>query len=110
MSRIGKAPIVLPENVTLAVSDTNLVTVTGPKGALTQQVTGNISVCMEEQEGKKVIVLKANDSLTDTNAKHGLYRALIANMVTGVSAGFSKSITINGVGFKCAVQGNKLAR
>ncbi len=108
MSRIGKAPIVLPENVTVSVSDTNLVTVTGPKGTLSQQVTGNISVCMEEQEGKKVIIVKANDSQTETNAKHGLYRALIANLVTGVSAGFSKSITINGVGYKCAVQGNKL--
>ena len=108
MSRIGKAPIVLPENVTMTVSDANIVTVTGPKGTLSQQVTGNISVCMEEQEGKKVIVLKANDSLKETNAKHGLYRALIANMVTGVSAGFSKSITINGVGYKVAVQGNKV--
>ena len=108
MSRIGKAPIVLPENVTMSVSDANVVTVTGPKGTLSQQVTGNITVCVEEQDGKKVIVLKANDSQRDTNAKHGLYRALIANLVTGVSAGFSKSITICGVGYKCAVQGNKL--
>ena len=108
MSRIGKAPIVLPENVTMTVSDTNVVTVTGPKGTLSQQITGNISVCLEEQDSKKVIILKANDELKETNAKHGLYRALIANLVTGVSAGFSKSITINGVGYKCAVQGNKL--
>ena len=108
MSRIGKAPIVLPENVTVTVSDSNLVTVTGPKGTLSEQVTGNISVNMVEQDGKKVISLVANDSLADTNAKHGLYRALIANLVTGVSAGFTKSITINGVGYKCAVQGNKL--
>ena len=108
MSRIGKAPIVLPENVTVEVSDTNLVTVNGPKGTLSEQVTGNISVNMVEQDGKKVIVLVANDDLSETNAKHGLYRALIANLVTGVSAGFTKSITINGVGYKCAVQGNKL--
>ena len=57
MSRIGKAPIVLPENVTMSVSDANVVTVTGPKGTLSQQVTGNISVCMEEQENKKVIIV-----------------------------------------------------
>ena len=108
MSRIGKAPIVLPENVTVTVSDTNLVTVTGPKGTLSEQVTGNVSVTMGEQDGKKVILLVANDDRAETNAKHGLYRALIANLVTGVSTGFTKSITINGVGYKCAVQGNKL--
>ena len=108
MSRIGKAPIVLPENVTVEVSDSNYVTVTGPKGKLEQQITGNISVTTVENEGKKSILLVANYELAETNAKHGLYRALLANMITGVSAGFSKSITINGVGFKCAVQGNKL--
>ncbi len=108
MSRIGKAPIVLPANVTVEVSDTNFVTVTGPKGKLEQQITGNISVTRVENEGKNEILLVANDALADTNAKHGLYRALLANMITGVSTGFSKSITINGVGYKCAVQGNKL--
>ena len=108
MSRIGKAPIVLPENVTVEVSDSNYVTVTGPKGKLEQQITGNISVTNVENEGKKSILLVANDELAETNAKHGLYRALLANMITGVSAGFSKSITISGVGYKCAVQGNKL--
>lgn len=108
MSRIGKAPIVLPSNVTVDVSDSNLVTVTGPKGTLTQQVTGSISVTKAEQDGKNLIVLVANDELADTNAKHGLYRALIANMITGVSTGFTKSVSINGVGFKVQVQGNKV--
>lgn len=108
MSRIGKSPIVLPENVTVEVSDSNYVTVTGPKGKLEQQITGNISVTRVELEGKNAILLVANDEQSETNAKHGLYRALLANMVTGVSAGFSKSITINGVGYKAAVQGNKV--
>ena len=108
MSRIGKTPIVLPEKVTVEVSDTNLVTVTGPKGTLTKQIVGNISVTKAEHEGKNAIVLVANDELVDTNAKHGLYRALIANMVKGVSEGFSKSVSINGVGYKVQVQGNKL--
>ena len=108
MSRIGKAPIVLPANVTVEVSDTNLVTVTGPKGKLEQQIVGNVSLTKVEQDGKQVIQMVANDNLAETNAKHGLYRALVANMVTGVSTGFTKSITINGVGYKCAVQGNKL--
>lgn len=108
MSRIGKSPIVLPENVTVEVSDSNYVTVTGPKGKLEQQITGNVSVTRVEHEGKNAILLVANDEQSETNAKHGLYRALLANMVTGVSEGFKKSITINGVGYKAAVQGNKV--
>ena len=108
MSRIGKAPIVLPANVTVDVDDANVVTVKGPKGELKQQITGNVSVTKAEQDGKNTILLVANDNQKDTNAKHGLYRALVANMVTGVSTGFTKSITINGVGYKVAVQGNKV--
>ena len=108
MSRIGKAPIVLPAGVTVSVDDANVVTVTGPKGTLTEQVTGNVKVTMVENEGKKEVLLVAGDDKKETNAKHGLYRALVANMVTGVSTGFTKSITINGVGFKAQVQGNKL--
>jgi large subunit ribosomal protein L6 len=108
MSRIGKTPIVLPEKVTVEVSEENVVTVTGPKGTLTQQIVGNVSVEKAEQDGKNVLVVKANDELADTNAKHGLYRALLANMVKGVSEGFTKSVSINGVGYKVQVQGNKV--
>ena len=108
MSRIGKAPIVLPAGVTVSVDEANLVTVTGPKGTLTEQVTGNIQVTLVENEGKKEVLLVAGDDNKETNAKHGLYRALVANLVKGVSEGFKKSITINGVGYKCNVQGNKL--
>ena len=108
MSRIGKAPIVLPANVTVDVSDTNFVTVTGPKGTLTQQITGNVSVTRGEHEGKDSSLLVANDELADTNAKHGLYRALLANMIKGVSEGFTKSVSVNGVGYKVQVQGNKI--
>ena len=108
MSRIGKAPIVLPANVTVDVDASNVVVVKGPKGELKQQILGNISVTKVEQDGKQAVLLVANDELAETNAKHGLYRALIANLVTGVSNGFTKSVTINGVGYKCAVQGNKL--
>ncbi|MBQ8451226.1 MAG: 50S ribosomal protein L6 [Clostridia bacterium] len=108
MSRVGKTPIVLPENVTVEMNENKVVVVKGPKGTLEQQVTGNIALEKAEHEGKNAIVVVAGDGNRDTNAKHGLYRALIANMVAGVSQGFSKSITINGVGFKCQVQGNKL--
>ena len=74
MSRIGKAPIVLPAGVTVSVSEANLVTVTGPKGTLTEQVTGNVKVTLVENEGKKEILLVAGDDKAETNAKHGLNR------------------------------------
>ncbi len=108
MSRIGKTPIVLPEKVTVDVSDTNYVTVNGPKGTLNLQLTGNISVQRVEHEGKQSILVVANDEQRDTHAKHGLYRALIANMVTGVSEGFKKSVSVSGVGYKVQLQGNKI--
>ena len=103
MSRIGKMPIAIPAGVTVEFKD-SVVTVKGPKGTLTREVVGNVSV---ETEGTNV-VLKALDNSADTNAKHGLYRALVNGMVTGVSAGFVKALEVKGVGWKAAVQGNKL--
>ena len=103
MSRIGKMPIALPAGVTVEFKD-SVVTVKGPKGTLTREIVGNVSV---ETEGANV-VLKALDNSADTNAKHGLYRALVNGMVTGVSAGFVKALEVKGVGWKAAVQGNKL--
>ena len=103
MSRIGKMPIALPAGVTVDFKD-GIVTVKGPKGTLTREIVGNIGV---EVEGATLLV-KALDDKADTNAKHGLYRALLNGMVTGVSEGFVKSLEIKGVGWKAAVQGNKL--
>ena len=103
MSRIGKMPIALPAGVTVDFKD-GVVTVKGPKGTLTREVVGNISI---ETEGTNV-VLKALDETSDTNAKHGLYRALVNGMVTGVTEGFVRTLEVNGVGWKAAVQGNKL--
>ena len=103
MSRIGKMPIAIPAGVTVEFKD-SVVTVKGPKGTLTREVVGNVSI---ETEGTNV-VLKALDNNADTNAKHGLYRALVNGMVTGVSAGFVKALEVKGVGWKAAVQGNKL--
>ena len=103
MSRIGKMPIAIPAGVTVEFKE-SVVTVKGPKGTLTREVVGNVSV---ETEGTNV-VLKALDNSADTNAKHGLYRALVNGMVTGVSAGFVKALEVKGVGWKAAVQGNKL--
>ena len=103
MSRIGKMPIAIPAGVTVDFKD-GIVTVKGPKGTLTREVVGNISI---ETEGTN-LVLKALDDTADTNAKHGLYRALVNGMVTGVTSGFVKSLEVKGVGWKAAVQGNKL--
>ena len=96
-------PIALPAGVTVDFKD-GIVTVKGPKGTLTREIVGNIGI---EVEGNTLLV-KALDDAAETNAKHGLYRALLNGMVTGVSEGFVKSLEVKGVGWKAAVQGNKL--
>ncbi len=103
MSRIGKMPIAVPAGVTVDFKD-GIVTVKGPKGTLTREVVGNIGM---EMEGTNLVV-KALDDKADTNAKHGLYRALINGMVVGVTTGFVKTLEVKGVGWKANVQGDKL--
>lgn len=103
MSRVGKLPIQIPSGVTITV-DPDFVTVAGPKGTLKQFTMPGIAIA---QEGDQIIVTRANDELK-IRAKHGLMRALINNMVTGVSTGFSKKLEINGVGFRVAQQGANL--
>ena len=103
MSRIGKMPIALPAGVVVEFAN-GIVTVKGAKGTLSRQVVGNIGI---ETEGTTLVV-KALDNSADTNAKHGLYRALLQGMVTGVTEGFVRALEIKGVGWKAAVQGNKL--
>ena len=103
MSRIGKMPIALPAGVVVEFAN-SIVTVKGAKGTLSRQVVGNIGI---ETEGTTLVV-KALDNSADTNAKHGLYRALLQGMVTGVTEGFVRALEIKGVGWKAAVQGNKL--
>lgn len=103
MSRIGKLSIAIPAGVSVEFKD-KVVTVKGPKGTLTREIKGNIGV---ETEGGHVHV-KALDELKETNALHGLYRALINDMVKGVSEGFTRSLEVRGVGWRVAKQGNKL--
>ncbi len=103
MSRIGKKSIEVPAGVSVAFEN-GVVTVKGPKGTLTREVKGNIDV---KTEGTTV-QLVALDELKETNARHGLYRALVADMVKGVSEGFEKKLEVKGVGWKAAMQGNKL--
>ena len=95
MSRIGKLPVAIPEKVTVKVQD-GLVTVTGPKGTLSQQVRKEITVEVKDNE---VVLTRANDE-KEVKAYHGLYRQLIHNMVVGVSQGYSKTLLINGVGYR----------
>ncbi len=103
MSRIGNAIIEIPAGVTVDVSN-GVLTVKGPKGTLTQSydtiITPNI-------EGNVIRFTRANE-LAPTKAKHGLYRALCANMVKGVTEGFKKTLIVNGVGWKVSKQGKKL--
>ncbi len=103
MSRIGKLPISIPAGVSVEVKD-NVVTVKGAKDTLSQKYSNNVSVEVKDNQ----IFVTRNDDTTDSNAKQGLYRQLINNMVVGVKDGFKKSLTVQGVGYKLAKQGNKL--
>jgi large subunit ribosomal protein L6 len=104
MSRIGKLPIALPEKVTVTISADNLVTVEGAKGKNTLKV--NPLILVEQQEN--TIYVKRQSDNKEERALHGLYRALIQNMVTGVSAGFVKELEIIGVGFRASINGSIL--
>ena len=103
MSRIGKKPISLPAGVKVTV-DGNIVTVQGPKGTLVQTLPEGITI---NQEDNQLVVQRANDS-KQTRAFHGLTRALIANMVEGVTNGFEKKLEMVGVGYRAQMQGKKL--
>lgn len=95
MSRVGKKPIPIPKGVKI-VGEKDLVAVEGPKGKLVQRISPDISLEIGEKE---IVVSRPSDSKRH-RAMHGLYRALIANMITGVTKGFSRSLEIEGVGFK----------
>jgi len=103
MSRIGNAPIDVPQGVEVKV-DKGLVTVKGAKGELTQQIDAAITV---EVEGNTVNVKRSTEQ-KDHKAKHGLYRSLIANMIEGVSKGYKTQQELVGVGFRASNQGQKL--
>ncbi len=103
MSRIGKAPIEIPTGVTIQVKD-NVVTVKGPKGELSQDINPDIHV---EIEGSKVELTRPSDE-REHRAMHGLYRALIHNMVVGVSEGYRKEMELVGVGYRATATGQVL--
>lgn len=103
MSRIGRAPITVPAGVTIDNTN-NLITVKGPLGTLTQQVDSSITVKFENN----VLTVERHSDDKDHRALHGLYRALINNMVTGVTKGFEKHLIVAGVGYKVTATDTKL--
>ncbi len=106
MSRVGRSPIPMPANVAVTVADRH-VTVTGPQGTLERDLPGQITVRQDSSEtppGPVLIVERPNDERAN-KALHGLARSLVANMVTGVSTGFTKELEIIGVGYRAVAQG-----
>ena len=103
MSRIGKNPITVPSGVELSIQG-NVVSVKGPKGELTQEVDENLGL----EFADNVLTLTRPNDEKDIRSKHGLYRALIQNMVVGVSEGYTVQLQMVGVGFRAASQGQQL--
>ncbi|TCZ74496.1 50S ribosomal protein L6 [Flaviaesturariibacter aridisoli] len=104
MSRIGKAPITVPSGVTITVGSDNIVTVKGPKGTLTQAIDRDITVSVADGS---INITRPTDQIRH-RALHGLSRALVANLVKGVTDGYTKKLELVGVGFKAANTGNLL--
>jgi large subunit ribosomal protein L6 len=100
MSRIGRAPIAVPSGVDVSIADRRVV-VKGPQGSLERSLPGEITV---RQDGDTLVVERPDDA-RQNRALHGLTRTLVANMVTGVTAGFSKDLEIVGVGYRCVAKG-----
>ena len=104
MSRIGKLPINIPGGVTITVGDDNTVNVKGPKGQLSEKISPDMEVSMEEG----VLLVKRPSDDKEHKALHGLSRSLIHNMVVGVTSGYQKNLDIVGVGYRAQMQGTKL--
>ncbi len=104
MSRIGRQPITVPEKVSMEIGKNNLITIKGPKGELKEQIHKDIKV---EQKDGQLFVIRPTDNKMHRSL-HGLSRALLNNMVTGVTQGFEKKLQVVGVGYKCEKKGKTL--
>jgi len=104
MARIGSKPITFDENVTVSVNDTNIVTVSGPKGELTEQISPEMTITVNDDS---IVVDRPTDQKRH-RAMHGMSRSLILNMVTGVTEGYTKKLTIKGVGYRASLSGDAL--
>ena len=104
MSRIGKKPIEIPASVKVDIAQDGTVTVKGPKGTLSEQVKGGITI---KEEGNQLILERPSDD-KNHRARHGLYRAIVHNMVVGVTDGFAKTLEMVGTGYRAQAEGKKL--
>lgn len=104
MSRIGKNPVVIPQGVTVTRNEEGMITVKGPKGELSFTPSSIVKVEITESE----IIVTRDGEHREKRAMHGLTRSLLQNMVDGVTKGFSKTLEVNGVGYRFQIQGNKL--
>lgn len=104
MSRVGRLPIAIPAGVTVTVTPENVVTVKGPKGELTKEMVKDINIAIEDNQ---VVVTRPSD-VKEHRALHGLTRALINNMVVGVTEGYAKTLQLVGVGYRAAAKGKGL--
>lgn len=104
MSRIGKLPVAIPSGVTVTVTPDNVVTVKGPKGQLVKAMSDKINIALEDN----AIVVTRDSDVKEKRALHGLTRALINNMVIGVTEGYQKTLELVGVGYRAQLQGKKL--
>lgn len=104
MSRIGRLPIAIPAGVTVNISDENVVTVKGAKGQLVKAMHKKINIAIEDSN----VLVTRNDDGKESKSLHGLTRALINNMVIGVTEGYAKTLELVGVGYKAQLQGKKL--
>ena len=104
MSRVGRKPIPVPAKVNVKVEKSNVVTVSGPKGALTQQFSPDMAIAQEEGQ----LVVSRPTDLRHHKAQHGLTRALLNNMVVGVTTGFTRRMEIHGVGYRAEKRGDAL--
>jgi large subunit ribosomal protein L6 len=105
MSRIGKQPVAVPAGVKIGVAG-QTISIEGPLGKLSQELRPEVTAQFDEAQ--KQVVLKRKDDTRQARALHGLYRALVANMVEGVTKGFEKKLEITGVGYRAAMQGKNL--
>ncbi|MGH4120655.1 50S ribosomal protein L6 [Clostridium sp.] len=104
MSRIGRLPVVIPNGVTVAVSEANVVTVKGPKGELTQNMSPKMIIAIEDN----TLVVSRPSDVKEHRALHGLTRSLINNMVIGVTEGYQKTLELVGVGYRAQLKGSKI--
>ena len=108
MSRIGRKPLEIPKGVQVSITK-DIVSTTGPKGTLTLVRHKDIEIKQtKDEDGKDIVVFERKSELGPVRAAHGLMRALVGNMLTGVTTGFTRTLEINGVGYKAEVKGPKL--